>query len=447
MGTGSKQEKLRQQILELVGQYAKEEFESEKSFITGETHIPVSGKVIGTEEIQYAVDASLDGWFTTGRFSEQFEKEFAKYMEQRFCLLTNSGSSSNLLALSALTSPQLGERRLKPGDEVITVAAGFPTTLNPIIQNGLIPVIVDVNLDDYGIDADQLEDAWSPKVKAVMLAHTLGNPFNIEDVTEFVKKHKLWFIEDCCDAVGSTYNGKMVGTFGDLATVSFYPAHHITMGEGGAVLTNSPKLKKIVESFRDWGRDCWCATGRSNTCGKRFDWQLGDLPHNYDHKYIYSHIGYNLKLTDMQAAIGLPQLKKLNHFISKRKENYRYLYDNLQPLSDVLVLPEPANNSDPSWFGFPIRIKEKSPVRRDEIVQYLSKRNIDTRLLFGGNLMKQPAYENVTFRKVGHLTNTDIVMSQVFWLGVTPLLTEQQMSYVTESLSKVITQACVLQTT
>jgi CDP-6-deoxy-D-xylo-4-hexulose-3-dehydrase len=274
----------------------------------------------------------------------------------------------------------------------------------------------------------------------------MGNPFNLEKVTEFAKKHKLWFIEDCCDAVGSTYNGKMVGTFGDLATVSFYPAHHITMGEGGAVLTNSSKLKKIVESFRDWGRDCWCATGKADTCGKRFDWQLGDLPHGYDHKYIYSHIGYNFKLTDMQAAIGLAQLKKLNLFISQRKENYLYLYEKLKPLSDLLVLPEPAINSEPSWFGFPIRIKEESPIQRDELVQYLSKRNIDTRLLFGGNLLKQPAYENATVRKVGHFSNTNIVLDQVFWLGVTPLLTESKLSYVTESISKAYLRACRLQT-
>jgi len=446
MGTGSKQEKLRQKVLELVEEYAREEFESEKPFIPGKTHIPVSGKVIGREEVQYAVDACLDGWFTTGRFSEQFEKEFAEYMEQRFCLLTNSGSSANLLALSALTSPQLEDRRLKPGNEVITVAAGFPTTVNPIIQNGLVPVFVDVNLNDYGIDADQLEDSWSPKVKAVMLAHTLGNPFNLEKVTEFVKKHNLWFIEDCCDALGSIYDGKMVGTFGDLATISFYPAHHITMGEGGAVLTSSPKLKKIVESFRDWGRDCWCATGKANTCDKRFDWQFADLPHGYDHKYIYSHIGYNFKLTDMQAAIGLAQLKKLDQFISKRRVNYQYLYEKLNYLSDLLVLPEPANNSDPSWFGFPIRIKEESPVQRDEMIQYLSQRNIDTRLLFGGNLMKQPAYEKVTIRKVGHFINTDIVLNQVFWLGVTPLLTEHQLSYVSDSLSEAISDACELET-
>jgi CDP-6-deoxy-D-xylo-4-hexulose-3-dehydrase len=446
MGAGRKQEKLRQQILELVGEFAREDFDNKKPFIPGETHIPVSGKAIGAEEIQYAVDACLDGWFTTGRFAEQFEKEFAKTMHQRYCILTNSGSSANLLTLSALTSPQLEERQLKPGDEVITVAAGFPTTINPIIQNGLVPVFVDVNLDDYGIDADQLEDSWSPKVKAVMLAHTLGNPFNLEKVTKFVKKHNLWFIEDCCDAVGSIYDGKMVGTFGDLATISFYPAHHITMGEGGAVLTSSPKLKKIVESFRDWGRDCWCATGKANTCDKRFDWQFADLPHGYDHKYIYSHIGYNLKLTDMQAAIGLAQLKKLDRLIYKRKENYRYLYENFQKFSNILVLPEPARNSDPSWFGFPIRVKEESSVQRDEMVQYLSQRNIDTRLLFGGNLMKQPAYKNTTFRKVGNCTNTDTVMSQVFWLGVTPLLSERQLSYVIASLSELITQACELKT-
>jgi|TARA_Y100000310_G_scaffold103869_1_gene102212 CDP-6-deoxy-D-xylo-4-hexulose-3-dehydrase len=441
MGINSKKDKLRQQILELVGKYAREEFESEKPFIPGETHVPVSGKVIGTKEIQYAVNACLDGWFTSGRFAEKFEKEFAKYMNQRHCILTNSGSSANLLALLALTSTQLGKRQLNPGDEVITVAAGFPTTINPIIQNGLVPVFVDVNLDDYGIDVEQMKKAWSPKVKAIMLAHTLGNPFNLEKVTEFAKEHNLWLIEDCCDAVGSKYNGNMVGTFGDLATVSFYPAHHITMGEGGAVLTNSSKLKKILESFRDWGRDCWCATGKADTCGKRFDWQLGDLPHGYDHKYIYSHIGYNLKITDMQAAIGLAQLKKLDQFVSKRRENYLYLYNNLKNLSELLVLPSPSPNSEPSWFGFPIRIKEESPVQREEMIQYLSQRNIDTRLLFGGNLMKQPAYDNITLRKVGNHINTNIILSQVFWLGVAPLLTEHQLSYVTDSLSKLVSKS------
>ena len=437
MGSDSKQDRLRQRILELVGEYAGEEFESEKPFIPGETHIPVSGKVIGAEEIQYAMEACLDGWFTAGRFAVQFEKEFAKYMEQRFCMLTNSGSSANLLAVSALTSPQLGKRRLKPGDEVITVAAGFPTTVNPIIQNGLVPVFVDVNLDNYGVDVDQLEDAWSPKVKAVMLAHTLGNPFNLEKVTKFVKEHDLWFVEDCCDAVGSKYNGKMVGTFGDLATVSFYPAHHITMGEGGAVLTNSPKLKKIVESFRDWGRDCWCATGKADTCGKRFDWQLGYLPHGYDHKYIYSHIGYNFKLTDMQAAIGLAQLKKLDQFIQQRKDNFQYLYDNLQPLSGLLSLPKSADNVDISWFGFPIQVKNNSPLSRNEIVQTLDANNIGTRLLFGGNLIKQPLYKDIYCRISGTMKNTDSVMNEVFWIGLYPGLNSSMLTFVLEIVNNI----------
>ena len=434
--TSKNQEKLRQQILDLAGEYAQDVFEHKQEFIPGETHIPVSGKLIGKDEIQYAVDACLDGWFTTGRFAEQFEKEFARYMDQRFCLLTNSGSSANLLAISALTSPQLEDRCLKPGDEVITVAAGFPTTVNPIIQNGLVPVFVDVNLDDYGIDVAQLETAWSPKVKAVMLAHTLGNPFNLEKVTKFVEKYNLWFIEDCCDAVGSTYNGEMVGTFGDLATVSFYPAQHITMGEGGAILTNNSKLKKIVESFRDWGRDCWCAPGIDNTCGKRFDWQLGELPHGFDHKYIYSHVGYNLKLTDMQAAIGLAQLKKLDQFTQQRKNNYQFLYENLQSLNEFLSPPEPSENSNPSWFGFPIRVMGNSPLTRNEIVKDLNAKNIGTRLLFGSNLIKQPAYDKVSFRKVGDLTNTNIILHHVFWLGVTPLLTKDELSFISKSLSE-----------
>jgi len=426
----SNSEQLRTEILKLTGEYAKIVFEKDSEFIPGETHVPVSGKLIGKEEIQFAVDSCLDGWFTTGRFAEQFEKEFAKYMNQRFCLLANSGSSANLLALSALTSPQLAERRLKPGDEVMTVAASFPTTVNPIIQNGLVPVFVDVNLDDYGIDVEPMEKAWSPKVKAVMLAHTLGNPFNLEKVIEFVKKHNLWFIEDCCDAVGSTYNGQMVGTFGDLATVSFYPAHHITMGEGGAILTNSPKLKRIVESFRDWGRDCWCKPGNDNTCGKRFDWQLGELPHGYDHKYIYTHVGYNLKLTDMQAAIGLAQLKKLDQFIKQRKDNFQFLYENLQSLSKYLSVAEPAKNSEPSWFGFTIRVKKNSPISRNEIVQGLHSNNIGTRLLFGGNLIKQPFFKEFSCRISGHLNNTDIVMENVFWIGLQPNLDKVKLDYI-----------------
>ena len=436
--TSKKQEKLRKQILDLAGEYAQDVFEQKQEFIPGETHIPVSGKLIGKNEIKFAVDACLDGWFTTGRFAEQFEKEFARYMDQRFCILTNSGSSANLLAISTLTSPQLEDRRLKSGDEVITVAAGFPTTVNPIIQNGLIPVFVDINLDDFGIDVEELEKAWSPKVKAVMLAHTLGNPFNLEKVTQFVKKHNLWFIEDCCDAVGTTYNGEMVGTFGDLATVSFYPAHHITMGEGGAVLTNSSKLKKIVESFRDWGRDCWCNPGKDNTCGKRFNWQLGDLPHGFDHKYIYSHVGYNLKITDMQAAIGLAQLKKLDQFIQQRKENYQVLYKNLKPLSEYLCLLKPAKNSDPSWFGFPISVKENSPLTRNEIVQSLYLKNIGTRLLFGGNLTKQPCNKNSFYRISGTLINTDNIMNNVFWIGVHPSLSSEKIDYILKEIRSIL---------
>jgi len=428
----------RNQILELTGEYAKLAFEKKSEFVPGETHVPVSGKQIGQEEIKLAVDACLDGWLTTGRFAKQFEKEFAKYMKQRFCLLTNSGSSANLLAISALTSPHLGNRQLKPGDEVITVAAGFPTTVNPIIQNGLVPIFVDVNLDDYGIDVELMEQAISPNVKAVMLAHTLGNPFNLERVTQFVKKHNLWFIEDCCDAVGSKYNGKMVGTFGDFATTSFYPAHHITMGEGGAVLTQNPKLKKIVESFRDWGRDCWCAPGKDNTCGKRFDWMKGNLPHGFDHKYIYSHIGYNLKLTDMQAAIGVAQLKKIDQFIKQRKENFQFLYRNLQSLKTYLSLPKFSENITPSWFGFPIMVKENSPVSRNDIVRKLTEKNIGTRLLFGGNLLKQPAYKHVLAKEMKTFPNTDKVMNNVFWIGVQPNLTTEMLNYTVETLLKEI---------
>jgi CDP-4-dehydro-6-deoxyglucose reductase, E1 len=425
---------MRNKILELVDEYAKAVFEGDQKFVPGESHVPVSGKLIGSEEIKFAVDACLDGWFTMGRFGEQFESEFSKYMHQRYCLLTNSGSSANLLALSALTSPKLGDRRLNPGDEVITVAAGFPTTVNPIVQNGLTPVFVDVNLVDYGIDTKQLDAAWSPKVKAIMLAHTLGNPFNLNKVMEFVKKYNLWFIEDCCDAVGSTYDGKMVGTFGDLATVSFYPAHHITMGEGGAVLTNNPKLKNIVESFRDWGRDCWCAPGKDNTCGKRFDWRLGELPGGFDHKYIYSHLGYNMKLTDMQAAIGLAQLKKLDDFVQQRKKNYCYLYEKLQPVRNFLSLPEPSKNSDPSWFGFPIRIKKGVSINRNDIVQQLNRKNIGTRVLFGGNLTKQPYFKHINYRISGKLENSDTIMNDVFWLGVQPNLSQEMKAFVVKEL-------------
>ena len=429
----NKGENLRTQILELVGEYARQEFESEKPFIPGETYIPVSGKVIGHEEIQYAVDACLDGWFTTGRFSNQFEKQFAQYMEQRHCNLTNSGSSANLLALSALTSSELGEKQLKTGDEVITVAAGFPTTVNPIIQNGLVPVFVDVALEDYGIDIHQLEDAWSPKVKAVILAHTLGNPFNLEKVLEFVTDHGLWFVEDCCDAVGSKYRGKMVGTFGHLATVSFYPAHHVTMGEGGAVLTSNPKLKKIVESFRDWGRDCWCATGDVNTCGKRFEWQLGGLPNGYDHKYIYSHVGYNFKLTDMQAALGVAQLKKQPQFGDMRKRNFQVYFSFFSQYESFFILPVLEDTVDPNWFGFLLTVRDSAPFTRNNIVEFLEDRKIATRMLFGGNLIRQPAYKDKPHRIVSDLSNTDFVMNNSFWIGVYPGIDTARREYVLQA--------------
>ena len=431
---------IRNKIMELISQYA-EDVHSKKPFIPGKSSIPVSGRVFGGKEIQMLVSSSLDFWLTTGRFNEEFEKRLGKFLGVKFVITTNSGSSANLLALSSLTSEQLGEKSLKPGDEVITVAAGFPTTVNPILQNNLIPIFIDVQIPSYVIDENLIEENITKKTKAIMIAHTLGNAFNIKKITDIARKHNLWLIEDCCDALGTTYDEKFVGTFGDLSTLSFYPAHHITMGEGGAVLTNNPQLKRIVESFRDWGRDCYCPTGKSNTCGKRFEWKLGDLPFGYDHKYTYSHVGYNLKITDMQAAIGLAQLDRLPEFIKIRKENFELLYSGLSSFEKFLILPSSSENCKPSWFGFPIRIKEESPVQRNEMVQYLSQRNIDTRLLFGGNLMKQPAYENITFRKVGNFINTDIVLNQVFWLGVAPLLTEHQLSYVTDSLSKLVSKA------
>lgn len=433
-------QELRQQLLEMVSEYAQNEFGAKLSFIPGVTPVPCSGKLIGAQDIQYTVEACLDGWFTTGRFAAQFENDFATYMGQAYCSLTNSGSSANLLAMTALTSPKLGEKKLQPGDEVITVAAGFPTTVNPIIQNGLIPVFVDVNLSDYGIDVDLLERAMSPKVKAVILAHTLGNPFNLDRLCAFAKKYKLWVIEDCCDAVGSTYGNRMVGTFGDLATVSFYPAHHITMGEGGAVLTQSSTLKKIVESFRDWGRDCWCETGCDNTCGKRFDWQLGGLPRGYDHKFTYSHVGYNLKVTDMQAALGLSQLSKIESFNRRRKDNYHYLYNKLQPLKQFLFLPAPAKNTDPAWFGFPMRVTPKSPLPRHSIIRELDKRKIGTRFLFGGNLTQQPYLKGVKYRICETLTNTNKIMENVFWVGLQPNLQQEMLEYTVSSLLEIFNQ-------
>jgi CDP-6-deoxy-D-xylo-4-hexulose-3-dehydrase len=424
---------LRKQILELVAEYYRAAF-PERAFVAGETPVPVSGKVFDASELQFLVESGLDFWLTTGRFAARFEREFAEVFGLRHALLVNSGSSANLAALSSLTSPTLGERALRPGDEVITVATGFPTTVNPIIQNQLRPVFLDVDIPTYNVDVTQLEAALSDRTRAVMLAHTLGNPFDLAAVTEFTKRHHLWLIEDCCDAVGSRYDGRHVGGFGDLATVSFYPAHHITMGEGGCVLTNRPALKKLVESFRDWGRDCWCEPGVSNTCGKRFDWQLGELPCGYDHKYTYSHIGYNLKLTDMQAAVGVAQLSKLPGFIEARRQNFQTLSEGLRDLEEFFILPVATPNSDPSWFGFPLAVRPGAPFTRDAVVRHLEERRIATRLLFGGNLIRQPAYRDVSHRVVGELPNSDFVMNQVFWIGLYPGLSHQSLSYIVEVL-------------
>ena len=432
-------EHLRQEILERVIAYHAEAF-LPKEFIPGVTPVPVSGRVFDGEDMVHLVDASLDFWLTTGRYAEQFEREFAQYFGLRHALLCNSGSSSNLLALSALTSPELGDRQLQPGDEVITVAAGFPTTLNPTVQNGLVPVFLDIELDTHNIDVTALEEAIGPRTRAIMLAHTLGNPFNLSAVKAIAEKHQLWLIEDNCDALGATYNGQLTGTFGDLATVSFYPAHHITMGEGGCVLTNQPKLKVLVESFRDWGRSCWCAPGVDNTCGKRFGWQLGDLPTGYDHKYTYSHIGYNLKLTDMQAAIGVSQLKKLSGFIAARRQNWQRLHDGLKPLADVLMLPQATPNSEPSWFGFLLTVRPDAPFQRNDLVRYLERHKIGTRLLFGGNLIRQPAYRNLPHRVVGDLKNTDVVMNQSFWIGVYPGRTEPMIAYMVDTITTFVQQ-------
>jgi len=429
----TRSEEIRAQIRALTAEYFTEAF-APREFIAGESPVPVSGKVFDGVEMQHLVDSSLDFWLTTGRFADQFQKEFSKYMGVRNTILVNSGSSANLVALSCLTSPQLGDKALKPGDEVITVAAGFPTTVNPIIQNNLIPVFIDVQIPTYNIDINYLESALSPCTRAIMIAHTLGNPFDLNAVSEFARKHNLWLIEDCCDAVGATYNGRKVGSYGDLATTSFYPAHHITMGEGGAVLTNTPKLRTLAESFRDWGRDCWCEPGKDNTCGKRFEHQLGDLPYGYDHKYTYSHIGYNLKATDMQAAVGLAQLQKVTGFIETRRANFAYLHKNLQDLQEYLILPQSTPNSEPSWFGFPIAVRADAPFTRNQLTQFLDSRKIATRLLFGGNLVRQPAYRNTKYRVASSLDNTDFIMNQVFWLGVYPGLTRPMLNYVIETL-------------
>ena len=427
----------RQNIKDLLPEYYDAMW-PQKEFVPGESNVPVSGKVFDVQDLSYLIDASLDFWLTEGRFTDEFEKKFAKWFGLRVCALVNSGSSANLVALSALTSPQLGDRALKPGDEVITTAEGFPTTVNPIIQNGLTPVFLDATLPTYNIDVSRLEEAVTEKTKAIMIAHTLGNPFDLGEVMRVAKKYNLWVVEDTCDALGAEYNGQKVGTFGDISTVSFYPAHHITMGEGGAVMSKHVKLKRIIESFRDWGRDCWCPPGHDNTCGKRFDWQLGELPHGYDHKYMYSHIGYNLKVTDMQAAVGLSQLKKLDQFIERRRANYIYLRAKLEQFEEYLILPEPTTNSKPSWFGFPITVKESAPFSRNALVAKLESSKIATRLLFGGNLLRQPAYQNIKYRIVGDIKNADIVMNQTLWVGIYPGLGEAQFDYMADIIRELV---------
>lgn len=424
---------LRREIVAKTGDYFRAAY-GNSAFDPQADGVPVSGRTFDNREMELLVESALDFWLTTGRFAEDFERKFARWFGIRECILVNSGSSANLVAVATLTSHELGDRALRPGDEVITAAAGFPTTVNPIVQMNAVPVFIDAELDSYNADLDALEQALTPKTKAVIFAHTLGNPYDAQRVSEFCKKHGLWMIEDCCDAVGAQWSGTQVGTFGDIATVSFYPAHHMTMGEGGAVLMRSPKLKKIAESIRDWGRDCWCQPGKDNTCGKRFDWQLGGLPHGYDHKYTYSHIGYNLKLTDMQAAVGVAQLEKVDGFIAKRKENAAAL---TRYLSDIpwLALPKELPGGTSSWFGYPIRLRENAPITRDALVQYLNEHRIGTRLLFGGNLTRQPAYERVTYRQIGELPHADEIMHRVFWVGVYPALDDAQMRYIAQTIA------------
>lgn len=424
---------LRSEILELVRKYHAAAFPA-KGFEPGATQIPFAGRIFDADELMLLVDSALDFWLTTGRFAAQFEKAFADRFGLRHAILVNSGSSANLVAIAALTSSKLGDRQVRRGDEFITVATGFPTTVNPLIQYGVVPVFVDVHLPTYNVDVSFLEDARSQRTRGVVLAHTLGNPFDVDAVLSFCRKYGLWLVEDCCDALGSNYAGKPVGTFGDIATVSFYPAHHITMGEGGCVVTNQPLLKSLVESFRDWGRDCWCDPGKDNTCGKRFAWQLGGLPNGYDHKYTYSHIGYNLKLTDMQAAVGVAQLAKLPRFIAARRENFRLLNEGMRDLEEFFVLPQETARSEPSWFGFPLAVRPGAPFQRADVIRFLDDRKIATRLLFGGNLIRQPAYKDIEFRQVGDLRNSDFVMNNVFWLGVYPGLTADMRDYVLDSL-------------
>lgn len=421
-----------------LAEEAMQTLHSQKTFIPGETPVPVTGKVFDKSEIIAAINSSLDFWLTAGPETEKFERDFAKYVNMRHAFMVNSGSSANLVALSALTSSKLGERKLNPGDEVITVAAGFPTTVTPILQNNLTPVYVDIDLGTYVANIDAIERAVSPKTKAIMMAHTLGNPFDLERINGLAKMHKLWVIEDSCDALGGTYLDQKIGSFGDISTFSFYPAHHITTGEGGAVTTKRASLKPIIESFRDWGRDCWCAPGCDNTCLKRFEWKLGELPEGYDHKYTYSHLGYNLKSGDIQAAIGLAQLAKIDNFVEARRKNWEYLWNGLADLSDFLLLPQRTLNSNPSWFGFALTLKNSCKISRNELVEKLNDRKIGTRLLFGGNLLKQPAFINTPRRVVGELSSTDQVMLNTFWLGVWPGLTEEMLDFVIQSLRDLV---------
>jgi len=435
--SSNQKKKLRNKISSLVKKYSDLEFKRRK-FIPGKSTIPPTGKVIGDLELQNMVEASLDGWLTAGRFNKDFEKKLAKFIGIKQLITVNSGSSANLIAFTSLTSPKLKERAIKPLDEVITVAAGFPTTINPIVQFGAIPVFVDVKIPTYNIDESLIEEAITPKTKAIMIAHTLGNPFNLKVVKSICEKNNLWLIEDSCDALGSKYENQMVGTFGDIATLSFYPAHHITMGEGGAVFTNSIKLKMIAQSFRDWGRDCYCEPGKENTCGKRFDWKLGDLPQGYDHKYIYSHAGYNMKITDMQAACGSAQLNRINHFIKSRKKNFKYIYDSLKSHEEFLILPEATKNSDPSWFGFPITLRNDLSLNRTQLLRKLDEKKIGFRLLFSGNVTKQPYMLERKFRVVGNLNNTSTIMNNTFWIGVYPGLTHQELDFVVDQIKKAL---------
>ena len=432
------EKQLREDILRLVAQYA-ELRHGPRPFEPGTTPIPASGKVFGPAEVQSLVDAGLDFWLTAGRFCEAFERKLAHWLGVRFALTTNSGSSADLLAVAVLTSSSLGDRALRPGDEVITVAAGFPTTVNPLFQYGLVPVFVDVDIPSYNIRRDLIEAAIGERTRAIALAHTLGNPFPVDEVIRIARKHNLWVIEDCCDALGSRFQGQLVGTFGNLGTVSFYPAHHITMGEGGAVFGNDLSLKVLVQSFRDWGRDCWCDPGKENTCGKRFAWSLGSLPPGYDHKYIYTHIGYNFKITDMQAAVGLAQMDRLEAFIASRKQNFAHLKEKLRHLQDVLILPQATKESDPSWFGFPITVRPESPFSRLELLKYLDQHKVGTRLLFGGNLTRQPAYRDKQFRILDELRNTDLVMERTFWLGIYPGITKEMLDYVGDTVEAFVT--------